>query len=212
MEKDVLRPVQEDSRFRIVVPGNSLSFSQYKWGGRLFARALPQRPIVGRLITFLIVAFMMFFIFSIIIGLQNKEFFLMISAWSYECDTPQYLFNLAGFDAAIALLAIFIAGLLILTIRLRLRYRHYLRSMYHINETIKTGYILELSERGIRWTSKNINFFVLWNKVMGVANHDGIDYVDLGTLGFLWIPGDSPDYPSDEVKAFIKQHISEHHR
>lgn len=211
MELYAFQQDQGETRYRIKIPGHALSFKQYQWGGRLFYRAFPQRSRrFLKVLTFAILLFCLMFIGDILDDGYYSH--LQLSSWSTECDATDYLFNLKGDEAKAALLALFIAGALVIIIKTRLRYRRYLRTMYEINETIRSGYLLELTDRGVRWTTSSSTFFVVWQKVVGLMSHDRIDYLDLGTLGFLWVPGDLPDYPRDEMKVFIEQHVSEHHR
>ncbi|MDM3255156.1 hypothetical protein OGW12_09565 [Citrobacter sp. Cf077] len=194
---------QKQALFSVSVPGGSLSFAQYLWGGRLALRWLPaHHRRLEKLLIWLCIAVVLCCI-SYFLGTYKVVF----RSWSRE--TGEYLFKLQGEGVIFICLGCYILGILVA----RLLFANYSRrshhSFYESNSGIHSGYNLQITDSGISWSVDDYYSFVAWERLKGVTTHDGIDYYDLGTLGFLWIPAALADYPRTSMREFINKKLRE---
>ena len=201
---------QDGVLFSINVPGQSLSFSQYLWGAKLVRLSLPEgRRRLGRIPTFLIATLVMWLIFAFTASLSDGQYKFLLLARTLNQVDGEYLFKLRNSAVISVFLGCYITGVVTIRLLYRLHQRRWFRKFYDANDAIQSGYCLQLMAQGVRWMDSDkqtFRAFVAWNKVRGVENHNDMDYLDLGTLGFLWIPTNLAEYPRAQVRAFIKQH------
>ncbi|MTH44693.1 hypothetical protein [Intestinirhabdus alba] len=201
----------EDVSFTLNIPGHSLSFAQYLWGARLLRLSLPERRRrFGGMPVFLISAFAIWLIFALLISAIDGHYQFRLSAWALNHEAGGYLFRLRNTEVISVFVGCYTAGVLITRLFFNRQQRRWCRSLYDANEAIRYGYCLQLTEQGAGWTAcgrQSFRVFVTWDKVKAVKSKGNIDYLDLGTLGFLWLPADMADYPRPQVLAFIEQHL-----
>lgn len=202
---------QDGVLFSMNIPGQSLSFSQYLWGARLVRSLLPERRRrLGRIPAFLITTLAMWLIFALVASLSDGHYQFRLSAWSRSDEVGDYLFRFRNSAVISVFLGCYIVGILTIRLLYRRAQRRWYRIFYVANDAIRSGYCLQLTEQGIRWMdhpNQNFRAFIAWNKVKGIESHGNMDYLDLGLLGFLWIPTDLDDYPRAQVFACIEQHL-----
>lgn len=211
MDYESVSARQDDVRFSINVPAQSLSFEHYLRGLGFCRATLPEtRRRFGRLPLFIITAFFMWLVIALAVSLFNGNFHFRFMGWVADDTTDDYLFYFRDGAALSLLVLCYIAGVLTVKITMTRRYRQWSRRYYEVNDANRYGYSLELTNEGVRWTHADnhaSHAFMAWSKVTSVMSDGTLDYIVMGPAGFLWIPIHLPDYPQEKVIAFIKQHL-----
>ena len=168
----------------------------------------PESPgRLGRMPKYLITAFFIWLVFALFASLIDGRYQFRLSAWSLI--DGEYFFKLRNSEVISALIGCYIIGVLTIRLLYRTHQRRWNRKFYDANKSVKNGYCLQLTEKGICWMDpdkQDFWFFLPWHKIRGVENNQEMDYLDLGTLGFLWIPTNLAEYPREQVLAFIDKH------
>ncbi|HGU6634657.1 TPA: hypothetical protein ACWZU0_000175 [Klebsiella oxytoca] len=206
------QPARQDGvPLTFYIPGQCLSFSQYLWGARLARLALPERRRrLAPVPAFLISTLIMWLIFAFFASLSDGHYQFRLSAWSISDGAGEYLFRLRNSKVIAVFLGCYIVGVLTIRLLYRRFQRCWSRRFYDANGAIRSGYCLQLWEEGVSWmdhSNQNYRAFLAWRHVKGIVTHGKMDYLDLGTLGFLWIPVDLDAYPRAQVFRFIERHM-----
>lgn len=204
---------QEDTlsnevRFRIEIPANALSYKQYIKGcSQVVMKARSPQPL-SRLKSIAggaILGMVMVVGFQLLSQCGSIQF--VASAWSRTKD--DYLFY---FDNAFSFfLLLFLSGGLAGVLWLRRQFLRQSEILYRANDSIRDGYLLELTESGIRATSlintgpESWRINLGWGKVSAVVSDKNVDYIIFTSGLCLWIPVELEGYPRDEALAFIAQ-------
>lgn len=195
-------------RFRIEIPAKALSYKEYiKGGSQVVMKARPHRPLsrLKSMVSGAILGLVMVVGFQLLSQCGSIQF--VVSAWSHTKD--DYLFY---FDNAFSFfLLLFLSGGLAGVLWLRRQFLRQSKILYHSNDSIRDGCLLELTESGICATSlMNVGpeswlINLSWGKVSAVVSDKSVDYIIFTSGMFLWISVAQEAYPRDEVLAFIRQ-------
>lgn len=209
MENATAHAREDNVRFSISVPANSLSFADYLRGSRLTRSAMAERRRLGRLPLFIITVFVAWLLLAFLVSFYNGKYQLRIIGWASDGQKDDYLFFLYNTEALSLLVACYIAGAVMVRISATRHLKRWARLLYTTNDAIRHGYLLELTDRGIKCIHADncSTLFLAWSKVTALHSGDNHDYIIMGASGFLWIPVTLPDYPREEISAFIKQHL-----
>lgn len=206
MEETIYSVRQERVLFSINIPGQSLSFAQYQCGISLVWLSLPKRcQRLGR-VPFLALTLLAFGLWVACSVLVRGDYYqLTLLAWAPNDECGDHLFELNNMVVIALLMGCCIVGALSARYIAVWRHRLFMRAFY--DGMPQLGYCLKVTELGIHWVNDHMSCYATWDLVKGVVSRGEIDYIHLGSRGFLWIPADLPDYPREQMLEFIKKHL-----
>lgn len=199
--------LSSEVKFRIEIPANALSYKEYIKGcGQVIMKAHSRQPLsrLKSIASGVILGLVMVVGFQLLSQCGSIQF--TASAWSHTKD--DYLFY---FDHAFAFfLLLFLSGGLAGVLWLRRQFLRQSEILYRVNDSIRDGCLLELTESGVRAISlidtgpESWQINLGWRKVSSVVSGKSVDYIIFTSGLFLWIPVGLEGYRRDEMLAFIE--------
>lgn len=173
----------------MAIPVGSLSFKDYMQGCRLAWRSARKRrywvsPLLIGVASGLAFCFLYYLVCEYLFVM--KGFNLFFSGWFDSAEEAEF----RVFNARILLIFIytFFMGYFVRFVLQRLVNKKNHRRIYLANDSIREGYSLELTDKGIRCANRLAGSHISWQKVRGVTSSGEMDFILIGSGMFLWIP------------------------
>lgn len=189
----------EEVRFRLEIPGNALTFREFTKGSQLELRDRANSYKPRAYIKFLFIWIALTFVFFMGVAKIN----LSLGIWSKS--TGELLITLYDSGIFFSLIILFFVGMVFGVVLIGRPLRKSARRIYEQSESCQNGYILELIDSGIYWSSNSSYGFMNWKKVKAVVSDKNVDYIYMGGI-YLWIPHQIPETVRQPAIAFIQEH------
>lgn len=193
-------------RFQLNVPGEMLSFKEYLNGFRLEQKMRQGSSRKASFIKKIVFCFVLGLAFPTLIGFAGR-FHATLKLWEGSSGKTLLLWG----DGSVAYLLIMIILICILLtiyiIRKRLERLHY--QLFKQNTCLQQGFLLGLTDKGIRWSNNAGHGFIVWEKVRGVYSDRRLDYIFMCGV-YLWIPHEISEKVRKPIIAFIQRQIAIH--
>ena len=195
---------QEDVLFRLEIPAGTLTFKEYTKGSNLELRERIRSYKPRAYIKFII----LWIVLSIAISTGINQLNFSLGIWS--ATTGELLATLYDGGILYSILGFYFVGIAIGIAIINRLQRRSGRRIYEKNESCQNGYVLELTDRGMRWTN-NIGYgFIVWQKVKAIVPGENVDYLYMNGM-YLWIPHNIPEHLRQPAIHFIQKQIAIHH-
>lgn len=196
-------------KYAFRIPG--LSFTDYCQGSQFSLLPLRKRNSKLRVLLISIVALVVTFSLLSLLQIAIDRFDITLYATIFQdSDSGDFGFRQVWWGTGVVMLflMIFILGYLAMYLWLFRCSRRFQKKVYLNTQSTQLGYYLELGEYGLRSSINNGVTSFKWDSVTGFNHRNGMAFISLFAVSFVWLPDDLEGYEGGKVAAFIRSKMS----